>query len=186
MKKENFEISLGQVNARIVVACVSAMGLLLLSGSGCTSSGGASNIGAEPLAQSVSQPREPVLTRISAAQSPTAVVLRNYLAAAGKQDPSASKRFLSADCTDDIVVECQANANSGWMYSEEYSGIESDTISADGKSATVKARVTFSGGNPPTFMASEKTFFLVLENGEWKISAVDPKPKQAGPGVRPL
>jgi Skp family chaperone for outer membrane proteins len=115
-----------------------------------------------------------------------ATVVRNYLAAAGRQDASASKSFLSSNCKDDIVVEYQSNAQSGWNYSEQDTSVENEVKNADGRSATVKAHVVFKGGNPPTFMRTVKTFFLILENGEWKISGMDPKPRQVGLGVRPL
>ena len=132
------------------------------------------------------QAPERAMIKITEAQGPAVTIVRKYLAAAGRQDALASKSFLSTNCKDDMVVECQANAQSGWNYSEQDTSVESEVISADGRSATVKAEVVFKGGSPPTFMGTKKTFFLVLENGDWKVSGMDPKPRQVGPGVRPL
>jgi hypothetical protein len=69
-------------------------------------------------------------------------------------------------------MECQANAQSGWNYSEEDSSVVSEVISADGQTATVKADVEFKGGNPPTFMGMQKTFSLILESGDWGLENI--------------
>ena len=121
---------------------------------------------------------------ITAGQGPVVTVFRNYLAAAGRRDASASKTFLAANCRADLETECEANAGSGWLYSERNSWLEGQQISADGKYATLKAQIVFAGGG--TYMASEKTFFFVLEGADWKLAAMNPKPNNAGPGVRPL
>ena len=36
------------------------------------------------------------------------------------------------------------------------------------------------------FAIDTKTFSLVFENGEWKITDIDPAPRWRGIGVRPL
>ena len=120
-------------------------------------------------------------------RGPAATLVTNYLAAAGTLDPSATKAFLSTTCKDDIVTEFHANTRSGWSFSAEDTKIKKETIIPpyEGK-ATVVAQVVFKGGNPPTFMAKTQTFFLVLENGAWKISGMYPAPTKAGPGVMPL
>jgi hypothetical protein len=113
-------------------------------------------------------------------------LVKSYLNAAGRQDGSASKAFLAANCKEDFIVECQVNAQSGWNYSEQDTWVGDEVKNADGRSATVKAQIIFKGGNPPTFMLKEVTFFLILENGQWKISGMNPKPRQTGLGFRPL
>jgi len=115
--------------------------------------------------------------------TPTEIV-RGYLNAAGRQDGLASKTFLATGCTEDFVVEFQANAHSGWNYSEQDTWVGNEAKSADGRSATVKAQIIFKGGS--TSMMKEETFSLISENGQWKISRMNPKPRSIGPGVSPL
>ena len=112
--------------------------------------------------------------------------IHQYLIAAGHQDATVTKSFLSANCQLDLVTECRANAKAGWLYSDTDTKIATEVVDADGESATVKATVVFKGGDPPTFIASDTTFSLVLEKGEWKISGIDPAPGNNGPGVSPL
>jgi hypothetical protein len=120
------------------------------------------------------------------AEGPAANSVKNYLVTAGKLDGSATKPFLSKTFQDDIVVEFQANANSGWNLSKDGVHILSEEINAEKNKASVKAKVIFEGGNPPTFMSRERTYTLVLEGGAWKISGIVPAPKRDGPGMVPL
>lgn len=115
---------------------------------------------------------------------PAATLVMNYLTAAGTLDPSATRVFLSTTYKDDIVTEFQANGRSGWNYSAEHTEIEEETIDALENKATVAAAVVFKGGQ--SLMIIRRTFFLILENGEWKISGLDPVPMKTGPGVVPL
>ena len=168
-----------KLNKLLKTILVAATGSISLISSGCTSTDTSSMASANQSAQETSQAVESPKTLIALAQGPVVAALRNYLAAAGQLDASASKSFLSVNCTDDIVVEFQADAKSGWKYSEAYTTIESQAISPDGKSATVKAQVITAGGN--SFSGSEKTFSLVLEGSDWKISGMNPKPIQVEP-----
>ena len=46
------------------------------------------------------------------------------------------------------------------------------------------ANVVFQGGT--AFIAKQRTFFLAMEDGEWRISEMDPAPRTTGPGFVPL
>ncbi len=117
--------------------------------------------------------------------SPTKVV-HDYLLAAATTDASARKLFLSATCAVDIADEFSANLKSGWTFSETDLSLTNDGIDSASGKASVSAQVVYKGGNPPTFMATSHTFFLVQEGGLWKISAINPPPARGGPGVSPL
>ena len=121
-------------------------------------------------------------------QGPAAAVIKDYLVAAGKLDPSATMKFLSREYHDDVVAEFQANAKYGWTLSGPQEGvaIAGEEIDTGTGRATVKATVIFKGGDPPAFMANDRTFFLVLEDGAWKVSGMAPAPRRTGPGMRPL
>jgi hypothetical protein len=119
-----------------------------------------------------------------AATGPAATVIHDYLAAASALDPSATKPFLSEGFTADMVSEFRANAGSGWVFSAADTRLVNEMIDAQGGKASVLAHLAFKGGS--TFMETDRTFFLVLQGGAWKISGMDPLPKVAGPGVRPL
>jgi tetratricopeptide (TPR) repeat protein len=123
--------------------------------------------------------------RTLAQEQPVGVV-QAYLAAAASLDASVSKAFLSRRCRDDLVVECQANAPSGWKFSAEDTRVVGEAIDHGGANATVRMQVVFKGGTPPTFMGKAQKFTLVLENGAWKIDGLDPAPRRTGPGVMPL
>ncbi|MCS7303713.1 MAG: DUF1080 domain-containing protein, partial [Thermoguttaceae bacterium] len=142
--------------------------------------------GEEPSSPLSPKPQAPKLGKINIrdAQSPAVTAVKKYLAAAASLKQEVAKPFLATDCKDDLIVEFQANVQSGWDYSEEHTKVEEESVSADGQHAVVKLQMVFKGGN--TFMAIQRTFFLVLEKGEWKISRMLPKPYQTGPGVRPL
>lgn len=121
----------------------------------------------------------------AAAGSATKVV-HDYLFAASTMDTSLIRSFLSSTCTVDIADEYKANLRSGWAFSGSDVRVISEKIdSANGK-ASVVAQVVYRGGNPPTFMAVEHTFFLVRESGIWKVSRIDPAPPKNGPGVVPV
>jgi hypothetical protein len=171
---------MNQLKLQITVLCASTAAVLFLIGSGCTT------LSEQPIRQaSQSVIAEKVSKiKIAEAQGQVAQVLRKYLSAAGRQDAKATRAFLSSQCKEDLVTECQANAQSGWSYSEEYTKVQPEILGADGKSAEIEADVVFGGGG--TFMSTEKTFYFVLENGTWKISGIDPAPRQTGPGIRPL
>jgi hypothetical protein len=134
----------------------------------------------------VSSIQEKATGEVASPEGPAAVPVKSYLAVAARLDASATKNFLSASCRDDIVTQCQANARSGWTFSEQDTRIVSEAIDAHGDKASVEAEVVFRGGSGPTFMAIKQTFFLVLENGDWRISNMDPRPSPVGPGFRPL
>jgi len=112
--------------------------------------------------------------------------IREYLTAAAQRDVSITQNFLSTNYKDDLVVEFETLAKSGWIYSEPDTTIESVVMEASGEGATVKALIDFKGGNPPTHVVKTQTFTLVLENGVWKISGMNPAPSSVGPGVVPL
>jgi hypothetical protein len=117
-----------------------------------------------------------------------ATAVTNYLTAAGTLDPTETKKYLATGNQSDMITEFKANKDSGWGFSGPETAIVSETIDAASGTATVAARVTFAGGSEGarTFMAKSQTFFLVVENGAWKISKFDPLPQTVGPGVRPL
>jgi hypothetical protein len=117
--------------------------------------------------------------------SPTKVV-HDYLLAAASTDVSTRKLFLSATCAVDIADEFSANLKSGWTFSETDLSLTNERIDLASGKASVSAQVVYKGGNPPTFMATSHTFFLVQEGGSWKISAINPPPAKGGPGVTPL
>lgn len=124
-------------------------------------------------------------TGAAAAGSPKDVV-RNYLLAASSSSPSASAPFVSRACTVDIVDEFKANRQSGWAFSIDDLSLTDETISPANDKASVTAVLIYKGGNPPTSMAAQHTFFLVREDGAWKIRGIDPPPAGHGPGVSPL
>jgi len=120
----------------------------------------------------------------TAANGPAAAVVAKYLAAAATLDSSATRPFLAATCQGDLVTEFSANATSRWNYAAKETRITEETIDAEKNTATVVAEIVFQGGG--AFMAQKKTFFLVLEDGVWEISRIDPPPRTTGPGVMPL
>jgi hypothetical protein len=134
----------------------------------------------------VSRIQEEAGGEVTTPKGPAAALVKSYLIAAATLDVSATKSFLSANCPDDIVTQYQANIRFGWTFSEQDTRIVSEAVDVHGDKATVKAEVVFKGGSGPTFMAIEQTFFLVLENGAWKISDMDPRPSRVGPGFKPL
>ena len=86
-----------------------------------------------------------------------------------------------------MVTEFQANERSGWSYSGSDTKIVNETINIDNGRATVVVEVVFKGGKfRLRSWGKKQTYFLVLENGTWKISGMDPSPRTAGPGVMPL
>lgn len=115
---------------------------------------------------------------------PAATTVKKYLAAASKLDPSLTKEFLSTKCEGDIVTEFKENSNSGWLFSPWETKFKSELVDTIGKKATVVVDMVYSGG--ATYMGNTKTFTLLFEEGVWKVSKIDPAPKNTGPGVSPL
>ena len=121
---------------------------------------------------------------------PATELIRSYLTVAASLDASATRNFLSANYVDDIVTEFQVYAQSGWRLDMQDTTIISEMVDTSHGKATVTAKLSFKGGTPGHFTwmqdARPRTFSLVLQSGSWKISCIDPKPRQAGPGVEPL
>lgn len=168
------------------IVCIVLAGFTLLL-AGCTTSQTTHEAVVVPAAAAI---QEKATGEATNPQGPAATIIRNYLAAAASLDAGATRNFLAANCKDDIVTECQANAAGGWPLDTQDTTIVSEIVDTAGGKATVKAKLSFKGGSPGHFTwmmdSAPRTFFLVLENGVWKISGMDPKPRQATPGVRPL
>ena len=120
------------------------------------------------------------------ASSSPSVTVTKYLTAAATLDSGATRQFLSASCKNDVVDEFKSNQDSGWKYSASESLIGEGQIDAGSGKATVKTQLVYKGGDPPTMMVKDRTFYLVREKGVWMISGMDPAPETSGPGVRPL
>jgi hypothetical protein len=115
-------------------------------------------------------------------KGPPTEVIKSYIVAASKLDPSATKVFLSRKCDIDMVTEFQANYRAGWTLSEPVGEIEIESINTKDGTASVKTKILFVGGN--VSMVLTRTFFLVLEDDAWKVSGMEPPPKNEGPGFK--
>jgi len=111
-------------------------------------------------------------------------VVKGYLAAASSLQSVATAPFLSKGFKGDLVTEFVGNKQSNWSFSDADTKIDRPVIAASGIAATVQAMVVFKGGG--TFMGRQTTFSLIMEDGRWKISKIDPPAKAGGPGVTPL
>jgi tetratricopeptide (TPR) repeat protein len=115
----------------------------------------------------------------------------NYLAAAATLEASTTRDFLAAGCKNDIATEFMAYERSGWKFSATDTKPERVLVAEIRgviRGANVSVQIVFRGGSgpKPTFMSRSTTFSLVMENGAWKVSGMDPPPDNADPGVMPL
>lgn len=121
--------------------------------------------------------------------SQTAILVKDYLNVAATLDASATKRFLSKTAKEDFVTEFQINEKNGWRYLPERTEIIKEKINTQDGKGSVVVKLLFTGGNPPTFLGKEQSFFIAKENGLWKITGMNPAPKTASsshPEVAPI
>jgi tetratricopeptide (TPR) repeat protein len=151
----------------------------------------------QELSSNPSVPQEhnaPVAQSEATAERSATDLVMSYLTAAATLGASATRDFLAAGCKDDIETEFLAYERSGWTFS----GIDTKPervlvaeIRGEIRGANVSVQIVFRGGSGTsmrsgTFMTVSTTFFLVMENGAWKVSGMNPPPDNAGPGVTPL
>jgi hypothetical protein len=106
-----------------------------------------------------------------------AASVRSYLDAAAMQNPAVTRPFLVAGNSGDLADEFASNRLHGWMYNREMLRLYNEKIDMKSGKATVTARVVVQGGYPLAYMAAQRTFNLVAQDGVWKIASIDPPPQ---------
>lgn len=111
-------------------------------------------------------------------------VVMSFLLASSTPDTTKANSFLAKGYNADMAAELQAQAAGGWNYVADTDPRKFVSTTITGKKGAVKVNMIFRGGG--SRMRSERTFSLIQENGNWKISKITPPPNTQRPNVKPL